>query len=206
MTPHKIVDEFFAKYPERTYQKGQTVLLPDPVAVPFITYIKEGAILQYDITEAGDKVVLNIFKPGAFWPASCAINKTPNVYFFEAAVDCTVRQAPAKDVAAFLENEPAVTFDLLQRVYRGTDGLLGRLAGLLGGDAQRRVLYEIQINARRFGKKTDDGVEIKITEEVLAQQTGLARETISRELKKLRQKNMLTQRRGVIEIKKEFVI
>lgn len=205
-TPHQIVASFFAEYPTRMFKKGQIILLPDPATVPNVSLVVEGVITQYDITETGDRVVVNIFKAGAFCPVSCAINDVPNAYYFEATSDCVVQQAPPQDVLAFLQREPRVVFDLLQRVYRGVDGVLGRLTGLLGGDAGGRLLYELQICARRFGKHTAHGVQIEITEERLAQQTGLARETVSRELKKLRQREILTQQRGVIEMRKDLVV
>lgn len=198
--PTEIVREFFAKCPEKTFAKGQTVLLPDENELPPVTYLIQGVIVQYDITKSGDKVVVNMFKPGAFFPMSCAMNGIPNPFYFEASEDCVARQAKAEDVVAFLRAQPEVVYDLLQRVYRGTDGLLGRMAKLLGGDAQARLLYEIHIHAQRFGKKTPDGITIKITEEALAQQTGLARETVSRELTKLREQGLLRQARGSITI------
>lgn len=198
--PAETVREFFARYPEKAFAKGQTVLLPDEKELPPVTYLVSGVVVQYDITESGDKVVVNMFKPGAFFPMSCAMNGIANPFYFEASEDCVARQAKAEDVVAFLHEQPEVTYNLLQRVYRGTDGLLGRVAKLLGGDAQARVLYEIHIHAQRFGEQTPDGVTIKITEETLAQQTGLARETVSRELTKLRDKGLIRQSRGSITV------
>lgn len=198
--PSETVRAFFARYPEKTYTKGQMVLLPDEKELPPVTYITQGVIVQYDITKSGDKVVINMFKPGAFFPMSCAMNGILNTFYFEASEACVVRQAHAEDVVAFLREQPEVTYDLLQRVYRGTDGLLGRMAKLLGGDAQARVLYEIHIHARRFGEETPEGTIIKITEEALAQQTGLARETVSRELGKLREQGLIKQARGLITV------
>ena len=196
-----VVRKFFAAYSEKSFTKGQTVLLPDAHALPPVTYLEQGVIMQYDITQSGDKVVVNIFKPGAFFPMSCAVNNTPNTFYFEASEDCVARQAPAEAVVQLLQEQPAIAYDLLQRVYRGTDGLLGRLAKLLGGDARARVLYELHVHAARFGEKTDAGTTIiHITEESLAQQTGLARETVSRELKKLREEGLVSQERGSITI------
>jgi CRP-like cAMP-binding protein len=196
----EIVRDFFARYPEKTFAKGQTVLLPDEKELPPVTYLVKGVIVQYDITPSGDKVVINMFKAGAFFPMSCAMNGIPNPFYFEASEACTARQAGAEDVVAFLREQPEVAYNLLQRVYRGTDGLLGRMAKLLGGDAQARLLYEIHIHAQRFGEQTPEGTTIKITEETLAQQTGLARETVSRELGKLREQGLIKQARGSITV------
>jgi CRP-like cAMP-binding protein len=179
------VELFFAPYKQRSYSKGQ-VLVHAGDNPPGVMYLTKGQIRQYDISENGNEVVVNVFKPYAFFPMSWAINKTPNQYFFDADTDVTFRLAPADDVVKFLQENPDVTFDLLSRVYSGTDGLLRRTAHLMGGSATHRVIYELLIEARRFGKEQPDGShELTITERELANRAGLSRETVSRELRAL---------------------
>ena len=193
------VKTFYAPYTLKTYKKGEIILWPDAEALPPVSLIEGGAIAQYDITDNGDKVVVNIFKKGAFFPVSSAINHSPNQYYFEAMTTSTVRQAPPKDVELFLQNNPSVTYDLLQRVYHGTDGMIGRLALLLNGTASTRLLHELFILGDRFGVRLPNGtVEIEITSAEIAQQTGLARETVSRELKLLKEQQIVTVSRGKI--------
>ena len=55
--------------------------------------------------------------------------------------------------------------------------------------------------ADRFGTKQPDGsIVLDITAKELAQQTGLARETVSRELKKLKDLKVLVVSRGQITL------
>lgn len=123
---------------------------------------------------------------------SLAINKTPNPYVYEAETDIDVRQAPVEDAVKFLKDNPDVTFDLLSRVYRGTDGLLGRMAHLMASSAKSRLMYELIIEAQRFGAKQDDNSHIlTIHEKDLAARAGLSRETVSREMTKLKDKNLV---------------
>jgi CRP-like cAMP-binding protein len=189
MSPQDVsnrVAGFFAAYSERIIAKGQIIVHAgeDPKGVYFI---EEGRISQYDISDSGNQVVVNVFKPGAFFPMSWAINKTPNQYFFEATTRVVVRQAPAEEVVAFIQHEPEVLFDLLSRVYRGTDGVLRRLAHLMGGDARSRLLFEILNAANRFGRQNDDGsISMPLKESDLAKHSGLARETVSRIVQSLK--------------------
>ena len=193
------VKKFYAPYKLKAYKKGEVILWPDAEALPPVSLIEDGAIAQYDITDNGDKVVVNIFKKGAFFPVSSAINHRPNQYYFEAMTTSTIRQAPPKDVELFLQNNPSVTYDLLQRVYHGTDGMIGRLALLLNGTASARLLHELHILGDRFGVRLPNGtLEIEITSAEIAQQTGLARETVSRELKLLKEQQIVTVSRGKI--------
>lgn len=174
------VAQFFGAYPLRTFEKRQIILhAEDPL--PGVFYIVEGRVSQYDITPSGNEVVVNIFKPGAFFPMSGAIHNTPNHYFFEASTKVIAHVAPASAAVKFVQENPDVMFDLLSRVYKGVDGVLRRMTHLMGGDAKTRLLFELLNACYRFGETQNDGsVSIPFRENDLARQTGLARETVSR--------------------------
>jgi CRP-like cAMP-binding protein len=189
------VSHFFAQYPARTFTKRQIMVQAseDP---PGVFYLEEGRVSQYDISPAGTEVVVNVFKPGAFFPMSWAINKTPNQYFFEASTKVTVRQAPADEVVQFLQDNPDVMFNLLSRVYRGADGLLRRAAHLMGGDAKSRLIFELLNAAARFGEsQTDGSILVPLREGDLARHAGLARETVNRIIRSLKTAGLIAVNR-----------
>jgi CRP-like cAMP-binding protein len=185
------IEAFFDGFPLRRAAKGQ-ILIPAHEAPQHIYHLVEGRVKQYDISYRGDEVVLNTFKPPAFFPMSYAINRTPNVYFYEAEIDAEYHQAPFDDTLEFLLSHPDVLFNLLSRVYSGTDGLLGRLAHLMAGSARSRVLYELLIECRRFGAPRGHGMVIDLNESDIAAHAGLARETVSRELKALKDTDVVS--------------
>jgi CRP-like cAMP-binding protein len=198
--PEKKVQDFFEKYPLCHYEKGDVLIFAGD-APATILYIVNGSVRQYDISESGDEIVVNVFKPGAFFPMSYAINKTHNDYFFDAAVRTTVRQAPLDEALQFVKSEPEVLFDLLARVYRGTDGLLRRQAHLMGGSAANRLLFELIILCHRFGSADKKGgVRIEIPESELAARTGLTRETVNRRLRTLKSEGLVRVGSGEIVI------
>lgn len=175
------VAKFFSQYKLQYFDKGQIFIQPgeDPAG---IYYLVKGQVEQFDISVRGDDIVVNVFKPPSFFPMSWAINGTPNTYFFRAKDKVLYRLAPAEATVEFLQNNPDVTFDLLARVYRGTDGMLGRMAQLMGGSARNRLLYELIVESQRFGEQRKDGISLALTETELAARMGLTRETVSREL------------------------
>jgi len=188
--PQRIA-QFFTKYPLRTFDKRQIMVHAND-ELTSIFYLVEGRVSQYDITASGNEIVVNVFKPKAFFPMSSAINNTPNKYFFEASTSVVVHVVPAKDAVQFLKDNPDITFDLLSRVYRGVDGVLGRMAHLMGGDAKSRLLFELLNAGNRFGEQQDDGrVYIPLKEVDLARHTGLARETVNRQLQTLKAEGLL---------------
>lgn len=194
-----IIDAFFDAYPLRYAAKGEVLIRPDE-PLKDVFYIVSGSVIKYDISPSGNKVIVNEFKTGAFFPMSIAMNHTPNYYSFEAATDSTIKAAPTARVIEFIKKEPTVLYDLLSRVYRGTDGLQRRMAHLMGGDASSRLLFELVTAARRFGNTTKAGVEIPMSENDLAKRSGLSRETISRMMKKLKADDLLSIRHGSITV------
>lgn len=185
------IEDFFAAYPTRQFSKGH-ILIHAHDNPTQVFHLLEGRVKQYDISYRGDEVVLNVFKPPAFFPMSFAVNQTPNVYFFEAEEDIAVQAAPGADAVAFIKANPDVLLDLLSRVYRGTDGLIGRLTHLMAGSARSRILYEILIECRRFGTARGTGMAIALTETDIGAHAGLARETVSREIRKLKEEGMIS--------------
>jgi len=191
---------FFEQYPLQTYDKRQIILQPNEL-IHSIFYITDGRVSQYDIAPNGNEIVVNIFKPGAFFPMGSAINNIENAYFFEASLTTSLRVAPKPDVLKFLEKNPDVTFDLLARVYRGVDGVLRRMAHLMGGDARSRLIFELLNAAYRFGvQQPNNTIHIALTESDVAKHSGLARETVSRLLQELKSANLITTSRGSISI------
>lgn len=194
------VADFFVVFPLRTFDRQQLLIRPEQ-PLPGVFYLLEGLVDQYDVTPAGNEVVVNIFKPGAFFPMSAVLNGTPNEYFFEARTSVKVRVAPPPAVIRFLHDNPEVAFDLLKRVYRGTDGVLRRMSHLMGGDARHRLLFEIVNAAYRFGKMQSDGtLLITLSESNLGRQSGLARETVNRTLQTLKTTGLVDVAKNGIRI------
>lgn len=201
MTPKVVdkLDHFFAAYPLRRYPKGQILVFANEEPA-HIFYMVSGRVRKYDISYRGYEIIVNIFKNPAFFPMSWALNKTKNKYFYAAETPVEVRVAPPEAVIRFLEGNPDVTLDLLARLYRGTEGLLGRVVQLMSGSARTRLIYELVIEVRRFGTLQQDGeYHLDITEADLAARSGMSRETVSREFSKLAREGLVhSGRHGIV--------
>jgi CRP/FNR family transcriptional regulator len=194
------IDSFFQKYPEKTYDKGVILIFgnEEPLGISFI---KSGKVIVYEVSPQGEKVIINTYKNPAFFPMSWAINNTPNAYFYEVQESAKIYLAPKDEVLDFLQHNPDVLLDLLSRVYRGAEGLLRRTAHLMGGRASSRLIYEIIVSLKRFGEQSPGGTySLTITETELAERTGLTRETVSREIQKLKKSDLLTLQRGTMVV------
>jgi len=62
------------------------------------------------------------------------------------------------------------------------------------------LIIELIIVAKRFGKKTTAGITIKIFEKELGVQAGMTRETVSREMKLLKQQGLIKLEKNILTI------
>ncbi len=186
------IEEFFKKYRHQKYKKGELLIRAgeNPKGVFFLT---SGAVKEYAISKKGEELVVNMFKPVAFFPMSWAINNIANNYYFEAMDDVEVWIAPQMETINFVKENSDVLYNLMSRVFKGTDGILMRMVYLMSGSAYARVITELLIQGKRFGKKgSADSTELTILEKDLANQAGMTRETVSREMKILKDKGLIT--------------
>jgi CRP-like cAMP-binding protein len=193
------IDHFFSGYPKRSYPKGQILVFAGEKPT-HIFYIKRGRVRKYDVSYRGDEVIVNVFKPPAFFEVDWALNHTFNKYFFKTETSSDFHIAPLNDINKLLNDNPKVTLDLIKRVYRGVEGIQGRLVHLMSGTAKSRLIYEILIECKRFSNIEEDGsYKLDITEADIAARTGLSRETVSRELQSIKKEGIIkSSSRGVI--------
>lgn len=194
------IEGFFSKYHKQEYKKGEILIRADDIP-PGVFYLKEGVVRVYVISKGGEELTLNIFKPVSFFPMSWVVNDSFNRHYYEAMSKLVVYRAPKEAVLAFINKEPEVLYDLIQRIYRGLDGYMLRVEQLLSRNAQGRIITELLIYAKRFGqehKKKTLRVKMGITQKELAAQTGMARETVNREIQSLKKK-------GVVDLSKKIL-
>lgn len=192
------LDKFFVKFQNRKYRQGEVLIRGDENP-PGVLYLVSGTVHQYDITKQGNVIVLNIIKAPAIFPMSWVMNDTPNTFFFEAMEPVELWMAPQKETIEMLHSQPDILLELLSRVYLGVDGVLQRITHLMAASAYNRVILELIISAKLFGSHAKHGeIELSLTASDLAERTGLTRETVSRELQKLKTKKLVRVSLGTV--------
>lgn len=185
------VERFFSTYKLEEIKKGEIIIRAFENQNK-VYFLSEGSVKMYSISKNGKEFILNTFKPVSFFPMSLAVNNGENLYFYETLTPVKVRIAPFKKVVNFLKENPDVMFDLLQRLYKGIDGLLIKMDFAMTTDAKSRIIVELITQAKRFGDGKNKRYELNISISSLATNVGLARETVSRQLKILKQKGLIS--------------
>ena len=101
----KTLETFFGKFTRLTYRKGDSILRAEEVPKG-VLYLKKGYVRQYLVSRSGVTLILHIFKPGSFFPATWVINNEPNRYYLEAVTPVEIWRAPKEEVGKFLHDNP----------------------------------------------------------------------------------------------------
>lgn len=185
----KLLHSFFDKFELKSFAKGTIIIKPSNDRIFFLT---KGIVKMFSVSKQKNELTLNIYKAYSLFPISLIFN-IQNKYAFKSLTETQGYFTPKKDFAKFTIKNPTVLFDLLKRVYQGLNGFFVLSEALLSGDAFYRVLTQLIIYARRFGQKNQNTITFDwhLTHHQLASQTGLARESVTRQIKKLQDKGLV---------------
>ena len=169
-----------------------------------VYYLKSGYVRMYLISEDGREITVNIFKPGTYFSMIWALTGKDNAYFFEAVGPVETYRSSRQELTDFLDQEPEVARDLLVRILRGLDGVLIRMEYFLACEAAKKVAAILVMLAVRLGEKNSTGnwvVKMPVTHQEVANLAGMARETASVELKKLKDQNLIEYAHKTLVVK-----
>lgn len=122
-----------------------------------------------------------------------SVNDTPNAYYLEAMTAVEVYQVPREEFVKFIKSDCELFFEINSRILTRFGGLLNRMEYAIFGTAYCKVASILLICAERLGIK--DGTEIFIpvplTHQDIARLLGVARETVSIEMKKMQKMGLI---------------
>lgn len=194
-SPKKCVSDFFSAFTPLTYKKGEMILRADDP--PYgVYYIEKGVVRQYVINGAGETLMLQLYRPGAFFPMTWVMSDIPNRYFFEAAINVSIRRAPREDTRRFLDAHPEVLKDFVRRLLTGIVGLWSRVEHLVLESSYTKTILLILYYAGKFGVPDGRGISLELspTHREIAAWIGTTRETASLQVEALKKKKLLVSR------------
>lgn len=186
------IEEFFGKYRLRRYPKGQILIL-DGENLQHIFYLTAGRVKAYETSYKGTELVLTIYGPQTFFPVAPLVDR-PSQFIYEAETDIEVRQAPLKATVEFLKENPDIVYGLLGQLHVRVEDILTRMSHLMASSAKKRLVYELVAECQNFGipkPRTTDSYYISISEKEIGARAGLSRETVSREINKLKREKLV---------------
>lgn len=184
------------------YKRGEVIIRAgdEPQGVYFL---KKGYVKLYTISPDGRELTFNIFKPQSFFPIAWVLGGAMNSYYFEALTAVVTYRLPKLEVAKFLKKNPESMEILTKRISSGLNGLVKIMEVLFLGSARNRVAFILITLANRFGKESVAKrikIKLPVTHQLISSLAGLARETVSIEMQKLRVEKVIVYSRQSLEI------
>jgi len=148
----------------------------------------------------GDEVVLSVLGPGDVFGEMAALDGAARAADVVALTAVTVLKLRGASFAALLRQEVALAL-ALARLEAGRLRDLNQRFALLSSDATTRLLAALAYLARRSSPADDPQASIPpLAQRELGLLAGLARETASRTLSKLRSRGIVVEENGCLRI------
>ncbi len=176
----------------RNYRKNNLILLEEDFG-DTLFIIKEGSVKITRINEEGKEVILSILRDGEFFGEMSLFDgesRSANVIAME---DSEVMIIKRSDFMEMLERYPKVAIYLLEELARRIRNSDRHIESLSLSDAEHRVGSAIlrlaeDLGVHRAGIVSVDDMPLQ---QDIANMAGTSRETVSRMLKMLEQKNLI---------------
>ena len=187
----------------RQRTKGQIIIFQGDQINHFY-YIKQGFVRVYVITDEGDERTLLILTGNDIFPLLKDPGSSSNksIYFYEAVVDTEIYSIDQQDMIKNIQNSHEASWAMFSYVSKFSSILTARIAQLESKSAEDKVeqLLEYLVGVcGRMIKPNVYKIQLKLTQQDIANLIGHTRETASLTIKKLR-------RQGVISYKDGYVV
>lgn len=187
---------FMDKFPTTQFDKGATILLREES--PEVVYgIKSGFVKGYDIDATGSEQLVWLGAKGDFFPVVWAFSLSPNVqYFFSAFSDVTLYKISREAFLHFLEQNHSALYEVTKRLVVRFGDATRHLNATEKTKAEEKIVHTLYFLSIRFGhisdqKRNEREVDLPITHQDIANLLGLTRETVTTELKKLKDAGLI---------------
>lgn len=192
------LQDFLKQFRVARYKKGEVIFAQDEL--PKIAYVvKKGLVKTYNISVDGDEKPISFHLENEILPTSWVFAKARRtLFFYEAFTACELYAVPKEEYIELLKANPKLLYQTFNSFVGYHIGLQLRINALEQSKAATKILNMLHFFCLRFGEERDNGVvriRLNLTQQELANFIGLTRETVSIELKKLRQQHVISRSR-----------
>ncbi len=171
-----------------------------------IHHLEKGYARLYSLSPEGKELTLVIYKPGDFFPVVWTFTGKTSIYYVDTLSDVILRRAPREKFMELIKEDADVFFRVTLDIIKRFQESLKRMEHLVFGNSSSRLASVLLICAERFGiqnNKSGTRIPIPFTHKEIADLVGLARETVSIEIKKFKDEGIIGYKGRFIVIKNE---
>ncbi len=199
------IKEYFPSALVRKYDKGQIICYQGDKP-QHIFFVSEGHIRLYDIDDQGNEKILHLIGPNNIFPMMYAFDVTDEVGSFYSTLDkAEIIAIPLQEFRKAIATDIELSNTLTRWFLTEINQLVYRISSLEKTDARIKVLYALKYLAMDYGhqKGTWQRLNFRVTQQFIADLTGLARETVSSTMHELEKDDIVRSKKAQnIEIKR----
>jgi CRP-like cAMP-binding protein len=177
----------------RVFNKNQLIIAPDKN--PSGVYkIIDGFVVVYGNPVAGKRKIQAILKPGDFFPLVWTIQNKQKNLCFAALTKCTTCFVTKQNFLHVLNTNKKAADEIINMFATYLSMYIDRVDNLECENLQKKLVSRLLFFTSRFGKKVGEGItiEVPLTHSLIAESINVARENVTRELKILKDKKLLS--------------
>ncbi|WP_026477215.1 Crp/Fnr family transcriptional regulator [Alkaliphilus transvaalensis] len=191
LNQEELVD-IIKKTGHREYHKGENIFLEDTEAKT-LYLVNEGRIKIYKYTRDGKEQILHILSEGDFFGELNLFREGKYRFNAEALTPTKLCTLTKDKMRELILDKPEIGLKILEVVGERLARVETLAQNLASNDVETRIAHLILDLKEQYGKVVADGIEIKLplTREEMSNYTGVARETMSRKLKKFEEEGII---------------
>ena len=181
------------------------ILFRERDIVDKVYFIKEGKISLFKINESGERKIIFILPKGQMINDIFIDEKKSSAVSCEAFEKTTLLECSAKDFIKIMENDFALTKNVLNHLQNINRRLYRQLKNSISIRMDKKLAAKLYRMGREFGVEKDEWtlINANLTITYIADMLGCKRETLSRSMKVLQDKNLVKIENKRVYIKKE---
>ncbi len=193
----QVVDQAVAQVVTREHPANRVILLENDWGSS-VYFILSGWVKIRTYNIDGKEVTLNIVGKGEIFGEMAPLDEVPRSTDVITLTSTTVANMPSSDFVNLMQTQPQAGIRLAKLMARRLRQLNRRLR-LREADAQSRVADILLFLAEGQGKASEGGIEIpNLPHRELSSLSGMARETVTRQLGKLESKGLIQRNQDVL--------
>lgn len=181
---------------ERSYPKGSVILFEDDPG-DALYLVVSGQVKVVLIGEDGREVILSVLGEGTFFGEMSLLDDEPRSAHVIAMEDSSVLALRREDFRARLRASPEVAIALLRELSRRLRRADDQIGSLVLLDVNGRVA---ELLVRLATEEGGERISRKLTHATIAQMIGSSRETVSRTMRELQDRGLISVTRQDITL------
>jgi len=175
------------------WDKGQSIFSPEDTA-DFVNFLISGAVKVSCPSGAGT-VCVQLIRPGQFFGLNWYVDKgQPRLFSASAFTHCVVAVITTEMMAELIATSPPPgVLQIVSYSWRVLSRLLYEKCSLLGLRLEERLIHELAVLARDFGRDVDGGVaiDLPLTHADLAEFALGSRANVARAMKRFERAGLI---------------